>query len=285
MGYTAHMWIAVTLLSATLYASLWLFARASNGISSRVVTASQAALGPVALAYGLLYYPMPWHDPIWQRYIAFDCLVIPFVLLLMTYASQRVEVSVIKPLSGLSGLFSLLFAMLLLGERFTAWGVLGVLITTAGLAVLYHGRWSVWKTPYPWMVLAGIILFSIAALLAGMALTVYPHPITVSGLYLSATFAVNALLAGPEWRKTQWTKTTIMLLAAFAVASILQEILTMLAFQMAPVPYVLSVKRTSIILAALAGYVWFNEREQPLWQLMLATGLVVAGVATIGMTR
>lgn len=285
MGYTACMWIVVTLLSATLYASLWLFARASNGISSRVVTAAQAALGPIALAYGFVRHPMPWHEPIWQLYIVYDCLVIPFVLLLMTYAAQRVEVSVIKPLSGLSGLCSLLFAIIFFGEEFTAWGVAGVLITTAGLAVLYHGRWSVWRTPYPWMVLLGIVLFSIAALLAGMALTVYPHPITVSGLYLSAAFVVNGVLAGPQWKRTQWTRSTIVLLAAFAVASMAQEVLTMLAFQMAPVPYVLSVKRTSIILAAVAGYVWLKERDQPLWQLLLAAVLVVAGVATIGMTR
>jgi len=63
-----------------------------------------------------------------------------------------------------------------------------------------------------------------------------------------------------------------------------QDLLTLYAFTLGPSSYVIAVKRTSVLLTAVVGYVFLREREQSLKRLMLASGLVVGGVVMLAMS-
>ena len=71
---------------------------------------------------------------------------------------------------------------------------------------------------------------------------------------------------------------TVAILAGLLLAFLVQEFTTLLALTLGPSPYVIAVKRTSVLLTAVVGYAFLREREQSLEKLLLASGLVVAGV-------
>lgn len=275
------MWIVLSLLAAVLYASTWLFARASKGIPSAVVTSGQFAFGPLVLIYSIWAFDFPWHEPLWNFYVMFSFIVGPLILLGFTYASQRIEVSIIKPLTGLTSIAALFFAITIFHEQFPLMGIVGIVITTVGLLILYHGRWDVWKTPYPWFILIGVLVFGINTVMVREIHKFFPHILAISSAFLAGGFFLNALVAGRKWMETKWTGKRILFMGWFALAVFLQDIFTLMAVTLAPAPYVLAVKRLSILIAALGGYYLFNERDQSLPRLLLAVLFVIVGIVFI----
>lgn len=276
------MWFALSLLSAVFYASLWLFARASRGMPSSIVTAIQFSPGPVILALSLPGTALPWDQPSWLVYLASQFLIIPPFAWAMNHVSQRVEVTVIKPLSSISSISAAFAGIAFFGDQFSPLSLAGIAIGTMGLLLLYHARWNVWRTPYPWIVLASVLAFGVNAALMGHVLSYWKHPIAMAGLAMTSTFLFTTIPALSQRASAVWTQKRVLLMLSFVAAMIAQELSTMYAFALAPsAAYVVSVKRTSIIMAALAGYLLFNERETPLPRLILSAGLTSAGVAVL----
>lgn len=272
------MWFFLSIIAAFLYASLWLFACASKGMSSGVVTVLQFSLGPVVLLASMWHLHFPWHEPVWYAYLLISFFANPPLSWALNYASQRIEVSLIKPLSGLSSLSAALVPVLVFGETLSMSGVAGMIVGTAGLLLLYHAKWHVWKTPYPWIVLLTVLVFGVNAAVVGAALKVFPHPIVMSGIACTANCLFALFYTRGKWKEISWTPFMILLMAGFALATLGQDFATNIALQLAPAGYVISVKRTSIIIASVGGYLLFRERTIKLPRLLAATTLVVAGV-------
>ncbi len=277
----SSMWILLALASAVLYAATWLFARASKGIPVAVVTSAQFAIGPIVLIHSAWVVDFPWHEPLWIFYLGFNTFIGPIILLGFTYASQRVEVSIIKPLTGLTSIAALFFSVVLFHETFPLLGILGIVLTTLGLLLLYKGRWYVWKTPYPWIILFGVLIFGINTVMAREVYKFFPHVIPMSSAFLSGGFFFNAVVAGKKWFTTKWSWRRVGFMTLFALTVWFQDVFTIAAVALAPAPYVLAVKRLSILFAALGGYYIFKERDQSLPRLMMAVTLVILGIVVI----
>jgi drug/metabolite transporter (DMT)-like permease len=275
------MWFALSILSAFLYASLWLFARASKGLPTSVVTAFQFVPGPIMLILLSTKIHFPWTEPRWYLFLITALVIVPPFSWALNFASQRIEVTLIKPLSALSSISAVLFGMILAHQTFSLNAILGILISTAGLMLIYHARWTVWKKPYPWIALASVLVFGFNATVAGYLFQVFPHPLTVSAVALTGGFIPPMLASMRHHKRMTWNRKTITLLLSFAAATIAQELTTDYALVLAPAAYVLSVKRTSIIMASAAGYFFFHEKDIPLKKLILATVIVVTGLAIL----
>lgn len=275
------MWFVLAFLSAFLYASLWLFARASKGMPSSIVTAFQFLPGPIMLIILSSRIHFPWHEPRWYLFLVITFIVTPPFSWAMNFASQRIEVTLIKPLSSLSSISALVFGMLLSHQTFSLKAVLGILVSTVGLMLIYHARWKVWRKPYPWLVLASMMVFGLNATVAGMLLQVFPHPLTISATSLTGGFLLSAVSGVNHRKHMRWTPQTIGLLLSFAAACVGQELFTDYALVLAPAAYVLAVKRTSIIMATVAGYLIFHEKDVPLTKLLMATAIVIAGLVLL----
>ncbi len=273
------MWIFLSLLSAIAFSAVWLLVRASRGIPSSIVTAAQYSLGPVLLLLTVPHTALPWNEPIWYVFLCINVLIVPIASWTMVLASHRVPITVSNPLLGLSSVASLITAALFFHGTFTVLGVIGILTTTFGLFILYHGRWTIWRTRYPWMVLVIVILYGINGTIGHRLLQIFPHPFLLGGIFLSSSFVVPLRQAVRRARGMQWSRDVLFLLFALAIAMLAQDIATLLAFQLAPAPYVLSIKRMSVLFSMLGGYFLFREREASLKRLVLATIVVLAGVA------
>jgi drug/metabolite transporter (DMT)-like permease len=272
------MWFVFALLSAVFYALLWVFARMSRGIPSTVVTAGQFVLGPFLFLSTLQTIDYPWGEWWWHWYLVFPLCLTPLVLWAMTYAVHRTAVTLLAPLFGLSSLTTLLVAVTFFGAEVTPWGVFGIFLVTIGLLCLYHGQWEAWAHRGPWIVLAGGMFLGVNAAVAAEVVERFPYFLALSALFMTGGFAINAIPALPALSSTPWSWRTISILLGMVVATTGQDLTTLAAFSFGPSPYVIAVKRTSILLVALLGYVFLHERGQSLQRLLLSSGLVVLGV-------
>jgi len=275
------MWFPLALAAAVLYASMWLFARASRGIPSGVVTAMYSIWAPLLLFVVAQSVDYPWHERWWQLYLLMPFLIMPFTLCMLTYACQRSPVTIVNPLASLSTFSTLTITTAFFAKSFSSIHIAGMVVVTAGLFFLYHGQWTEWKKPWPWLVLLGVLILGLNVAIIKEVLERFPHPIAVLALAATGTFAVNAIFAGKSWHKMKWTQNAILLLGAFALVNLSQDILTFLALSLGPAPHVVAVKRTSILFAAIGGYIIFKEKGQSLVRLLFACVVVVLGVVML----
>ena len=203
---------------------------------------------------------------------------------MMTKALHTTEVTLVKPLFGVSSIVALLVAALFFGGPVSLWGVLGILLVTAGLFCLYRDRWGNWRCAGPWMVLAGAIVFGANAAIVAVVLARFPHVLAISALFMTGSFLLNFIPAVPLLGQVPWSWRNILILIAMAIVVVVQDLATLQALTLGPSAYVIAVKRTSVLIVAFLGYFFLHERDQSLMRLLLASGCVVLGVATLMLT-
>lgn len=276
-----NMWFFLSLLSAVFYAAYWVVLRASNGIPSSLVTVAGFISGPVLLAYSWPNAVIPWSHPLWWVFLFWMIILNPFFSWTFTFASQRTPLSIAKPLSSLTSISAMFTGVLAFDQNLPSIGILGILVGVAGLFLLYHGRWEAWRKPHPWMVLLCVLSFGINTSITAEALKICPNPLLLIGIGWTPTFLVCLLgmVSKKSWQRLsqrQWT-----LLAVLTSVMIVQEIASVNALFFAPAPYVVTVKRFSILLTSIIGYFWFKERDIPLPRLVLAVCIVIAGAVML----
>jgi drug/metabolite transporter (DMT)-like permease len=272
------MWLILALGSAIIDSAQWSVIRASHEkIPSSLMTAAHHILGPF-LATGIFIYPMPVSETIVWIYLGYVFFVNPPFSWLSVYSTQRIPVSLSKPLGSFSTISSTLAGVFLFQTNFPPLGLWAIILGFIGLWMLYHARWSEWKKPYPWILTGCMLNFGMVSVLTSQVLEVYPHPIIVSGIGLTGALTVALTGSIAHYRKWNLHRQTIVMLLFIAISNIISQIIGVMALGMAPAAYVVSIKRTSIILTALIGYAIFRERQTPFWRLMLATGIVTLSI-------
>jgi len=275
------MWLPYALLAAVFYALVWILARVSRGIPSTVVTAAQFIPGPFLLLITTQAVDYPWGEWWWQAYLVFPFVLDPFFMWAMTKALHRIEVTTVKPLFGISSISALLVAMLFFGRRISAPGMLGVGVVTAGLFCLFHDHLHIWKRWSPWVVLLSAIFFGGNAAVVAEILERFPHIFALLALSFTGILSGMFPFALRDLRNTPWTRRTLLILSVILLANVGQDVFTFLGLSLGPSPYVIAVKRMSILFTTILGYVFLKERNHSLPQLLLASGLVVAGIVLL----
>jgi drug/metabolite transporter (DMT)-like permease len=182
-------------------------------------------------------------------------------------------------------------ALLVLGERLSPLGSLGVALVAAGIVALHLAPGA---GPTPPAAVAGRVTATAWAVLTGLSIAGYSlvdkagvariHPIPYFMLMDAGTAAVllpAALRRGAavrrEWRG-HWPR---ILVAAACTAG--AYIMVLFAFRLSKTGYVVAARELSIVLSALVGSLWF--REGALTPRLAGVAIVVAGVACIAFAR
>ncbi len=272
------MWFLFAVLAAICYSLLWIFARMSRGIPSTVVTAAEYITGPFLLLAVIRTVDYPWHELWWWGYLAFPFLFVPFFVWASTYAVHRAEVTYLKPLFGLSSIMTLLISSLFFGEKVGIEGIAGILLIVFGLFALYQGRLGEWKKISPWIMLAAALFYGANAAVIAAVLHRFPHVLGIAAMIFMGSFVMNLPMAIRDLPHMRWSRYYVLVLLGMIVANIGQDIFTLVGFTYGPSSYVIAVKRMSVLLTAVIGYVFLHERDQSLPRLMASSGMVVAGV-------
>ena len=253
----------------------------SRGIPSTVVTAAEYVTGPFLFFAVIGTVDYPWHEPWFWAYLTLPFLLIPFFVWSTTYAVHRIEVTYVKPLFGFSSITALLVASIFFGEEMTARGAIGILCITFGLLTLYHGRWSAWRSVGPWIMLSAALFYGANAAVVAAVLQKFPHVFGIAAMIFLGSFLMNLPMAIRDLRGFQFSRRHLLVLLGMIIMNFTQDILTLIGFTLGPSPYVIAIKRTSILLTAAIGYVFLHERDQSLPRLLLATGCVVLGIILV----
>jgi drug/metabolite transporter (DMT)-like permease len=244
------------------------------------------------LAPYLLLQPapsLPW------RFWAWVALLVPLELLSMLLYMEAIRTSDLSqtlPYLAFTPVFSVLTAWLLLGERVTSQGFIGVTLVSAGAYALNLHRVfgpqryallaplkEALRCTGARLMLAVAALYSVTSVLGKGALA-YAPPLFFGPFYfvlLGIVAASVALLARPHALAAAMRRPAPNIIVGVAMA--VMVLTHYLALEQVQVAYMIAVKRTSLLFGIVYGAWLFGERRLP--QHMAAGALMVLGVFLI----
>lgn len=245
-------------------------------------------LAPVPLALGLPDLP-----PAFWGWLAAAMPLEIVAMLLYVRAIRDHPLSGTLPYMAFTPVFTLLTGWLLLGEKVSGLGILGVLLVAAGAWGLNleaaDRRPGTWLAPFAAMVrrrgsrlmLTVAALYSVTAVLGKGALGLAPgHALAFGGLYFALLGGLTLLFFGVREpsavRRALGGGPKAWGVALLMSAMVLTHFL---ALAQAATAYMIAVKRLSVLFGILLGAWVF--REARLGRHLAAASLMLAGVALI----
>jgi drug/metabolite transporter (DMT)-like permease len=283
---------------------LWFYLSLTCAISVAAVDAlSKKVLGeidPITVAWVRLGYCIPFLAVTFlfvripkldETFFAVVLLMLPLevtALLLYTHALQQSPLSLTVPFLALTPVFLIFTAGLILGERPDASGLAGIVMIAFGSYLLNLGNLRQgWLAPFrsilreggSWKMIIVAFLYSITSTLGKVAIR-HSSPKFFGIVY----FPLLAVLVLPflgrarngAYRVLFSRKRLFLLIGLFQTIMILTHVT---AINLIEVPYMISIKRTSLLFAILFGRLFFGEKK--VFERILGGTCMVAGAALI----
>ncbi len=232
--------------------------------------------------------------PLSQDLIVLIAILIPFEILayyIYLSAIRIAPLSLCVPYLSFTPVFAILTAALLLQERISPQGFIGILMVTVGAYVLNIERFvhhplaplkAIFKSSGSRRMLLVALIWSLTATL-GKKGVLLSDPTFFGVFYMLALSIPMAAIAG--WRIKRHT-TTVNLKGRNLIWLILGGLVTALgmithfhAIKLAPVSYMIAVKRTGLIFSVLYGGLIFKEEH--IRQRLLGTCIMLSGVVIL----
>ena len=199
------------------------------------------------------------------------------------------EFSLVYPVArGLGVALVPVLAGVLLDERPSALGALGIGLVVAGIVALQWvgrplaaaGGRSRLGPGTGWAVLTGLTIAAYA--LVDKAGVSRLHPVPYIGLmFVGSLLLLLPLAAGRAERlRREWASNWRAIVAAL-VMTLTAYLLVLFAFRLSKAGYVVASREVSIVISVVVGRLWFGERR--LGARLAGAGLVLAGVACIAL--
>jgi drug/metabolite transporter (DMT)-like permease len=290
-----HLWIVLSLTSAFSLAT-------SDALTKRIITpANEHAIAWLRIVYSLpvlgaamLLSPIPALDGAF--YAAF-CTALPLEVaaILLYYKALRVSpLSLSLPFLSFTPVFLMLFSWLIMGEAVSAPGAAGIALIALGgyslnLSALREGPLGPLKAVLRergslYMLIVAMI-YSATSALGKLAIT-HSSPAFFGATYY---FALAVCLL-PVIAFRQGGRQFLIQLKDTARAALLpgtfdalQSVTHFFAVSMANVAYMIAIKRLSLIIGSLYGFLLFGERnirERLIGSLLMFAGFVIIVVFT-----
>jgi drug/metabolite transporter (DMT)-like permease len=268
--------LALVILAGLIHAVWNIVAKKAGGdVRFATFTGVLMALiwAPLGIWLGWNVVPS-WGSVEWGFVVVSGLLhVVYYIALLRGY--RKADLTVVYPLARGSGpLLSALVAIVVLGERITAFGVVGIFAVVAGVFFIAGGP-GLFRAAHDPAKQAGIRKGMVYGLLTGICIASYtvvdgyavkvvlmsPILLDYYGNFARLVFLLPTVLrdrvtAAEHWRR-QWKH-------ALAVAAIspISYVLVLYAMQSAPLSHVAPAREVSMLFAALLGGQLLGERDR-----------------------
>ena len=260
-----------------------LLKRAANRL---LVTWLALLVGSLLFLPVLLAHPVP--SGIWPFVVASAAVECVYYLLL-AYAYGQADFSQVYPLArGAAPALLALWTVVLLRQYPSRAGLLGLALIVLGLVPVGGGE-SWWKWGGPAFRFRGVLASfgvalctSVYSLIDGVAVRrTSPAPYTVAILLLGSALLAPPIVAryggravAAEFRR-QWLR-----IVAAGVLMLLAYTLVLRAYAVAPLAYAGAIREVSVVIAALAGWLWLGERFGA--RRLAGAVAVFAGIVVLG---
>ena len=230
---------------------------------------------------------IPADNVFWMWVACLACLDL-VALFLYSYAITTSPLSHTLPYLALAPVFSALSSYWLLGEAISSRGLIGILLVTLGAYRLNcdaHGQGLLGPLRFlvtengPRLILIVALIFGMTATLGKGALSFMPaqqfgpfYAMLLGGL----VWLIMLVKRKPVFRIIHRRPVASMLVSGTMSLMVLSHFL---AIQLVEVPYMIAVKRTSVIFGLLLGAWLFHEGN--LRNNLIACAIMIAGVALV----
>ena len=224
-----------------------------------------SVLLPVSL--GLLFYgfsPVPYYF-----YILVFITSVLFMIgqYFIIESLKSADLSKTVPMLSFTPVFTLLTSYIVLKEIPSALGLVGVMLIVIGAYIVNFSKYKtkeirfIFKDKASMQMLLVAFLFSITSVLAkkGIILSNPAH-------FMFVHYLINSIILVMLFYKKIKSgfgifKKSISDLSIYGIAAGISELLIAIAITSSIVPYVISLKRTSIIFSVIIGYFFFKEKD------------------------
>ena len=242
----------------------------------------------------VLFFYSPWTLPpqAWVA-IAVSALFESAYVLALTSAYGAGDMSLVYPVArGTGTVLVAPLAVLLLGERLSPQGVIGIALVVGGI-FLSHGlgrgalrSWTVGQGQHralAWALLTGVFIASYS-LVNKVGVTLAPVPLYAFLVFLAD--AVLVRLVQPWWgvapsalrRDAPWGRMIVV-----GVLMMGAYLAVLVAMSQAPVSYVVATREVSVVLAALSGALVLRERHSA--ARVAGAVVIFGGLCAIALAR
>lgn len=230
--------------------------------------------------------------PLSRTFLMIVAVMLPLevaAMLLYMRSLKTCALSLCIPFLAFTPVFLILTGWLILGEGLNRWGILGILLIAGGSYFLGLGPnrrgllepfKALAREAGARMMLLVAALYSVTAALFKLAILYsdpvffgVAYPMTFTGVML-AGYPLSQERALPPFSRSAW-----WLAAGFCFA--LSSLSLAGGAKLAPISYLVGVKRLSLLLSVILGGMWLKER--PILPRLFATTLMCLGVVLITM--
>jgi drug/metabolite transporter (DMT)-like permease len=280
-------WFYLSLLSAFSHANSDALCKKALG-ESRVLTVVWVYHGYAAVLLSplLLFIELP---PLDRTFLSTCLLLLPMEITALILYQRAIKVSPLSltlPFLSLTPVFLLLTSFLMLGERPDRSGLTGVVLVATGAYLLnVHATREGLLAPFRAVLREeGSILMVIVALIYGITSNLGKVAILHSSpLFFAAAYpAMLALVIFPIMLMNSSPSALLSRPSLFGLIGLFNALNTLAhchAINLVEVPYMISVKRTSMLIGVIYGWAFFGETH--LRERLMGSAVMLLGVTLI----
>jgi drug/metabolite transporter (DMT)-like permease len=263
-------WVILSLISAfTLATSDALTKKVLSRSNEYIVAWLRLVFSLPLLFVSLLFIPLPGLDKYF--YIAFFVSLPLEILSIVLYikALRLSPLSLTLPFLALTPVFLIFISYVILGEKVSLWGGLGILLIASGsytlnISKIKEGIFEplkvITKEKGSLLMIGVALIYSITSSLGKMAIE-HSSPLFFGATYFAAIVLLFTPIALYKGRGKSWGQRLPQALLLPGIFYSLMVVSHMVAMSIAKVAYVISVKRMSLLIGVFYGYLFFKEKN------------------------
>jgi uncharacterized membrane protein len=265
------LWLLLGLLSAISQSTADLFSKKGmQNLNEYTVAFSRTFFAIFFMVPLLFFVEIPFLNFVFWQIILINVIMISSAFILYMRAIKISPLSITIPMFAFSPLFLLVTSPLILGEFPSIFGLIGILLIVLGAYVLSikdvkQGALEPFKALFrekgALLMLIVAFLFSLGSNFVKIGVQ-HSNPVVysvVEAVFMSCfLFPVSLFKSKKILSNIKVNLKQLLLIGLFQA---LVVILSFIAIEMIIVPYLISVRRTSIIFSTLYGYFFFKEKR------------------------
>ena len=264
------IWAFLSIFAGLFDAISFSFMKRINNLDQHVKQMFINLMALIFIPIGFLFYSIPKTGQNFYLITLITTIIFLIAQFLMLKSLQISSMSMSVPMLSFTPVFLLLMSYIFLNEFPTFLGIIGIFVIVVGSYILNissvkHGYLeplkSMFRNKGVFYMLVVAFLFSFTANLAKIGINLSNPAYYMLISYLFSSIILAALFLKKAVKNKKQIKNNFKYLVAIGVATALSEITIAVALKNAIVPYVISLKRTSVLFSVIIGFLFFREKN------------------------
>lgn len=233
-----------------------------------------------------LFIPVPKLDIEFYSAFAFSLPLEIVSIILYIKALRLSPLSLTLPFLALTPVFLIIVSFIMLDEKVSLAGVIGILLISAGSYTLNINRIkegifaplrAITKEKGSVLMIIVALIYSVTSSLGKMAIK-HSSPLFFGITYFTALAFVFTPIAFSKHKEGKIERRTVLSVTLPGIFYSIMVMSHMIAISLAQVAYVITIKRISLIIGVLYGYIFFRERnirERLLGAVLMFLGFMI----------